>query len=584
MSMTQDEPRKESNLDDLFPELSRGERKSQPGAPTNGNAAPTGLGALVDSRRGAAAPPPPPSQASIADLQRKSAAPPPPPSLRSAAPPPPPSLRSAAPPPPPSLRSAPSPTATDSSAPRSAPPPPSLRSAAPLPPPSLRSAAPPPPPSMRSAAPPPAPAPRSAPPPPSRSVAPAPVAEAATTSSPPSAQQGAAVKPPAPVTVDEPSESVMVADGVEATALDKSTDASTEKPITERSLRAATPIEPMDDADDDGFDDTPTQFMAQQSSPPALSSRLPAGLATSRSASVPPPPPAPATLPSLPRPAPLPGGQRVSAPPPVSASIPPAIVSSQPPPSMSLVPPPPRSRWAMPLLAAAAAALLVTSALLVARPKALGFGEAGGSVVVSVSGPNGGVVPSLKVLVDGAAKCETAPCRVDKLSSGAHFVQVTAPGYQTTASRAVMVDGDKEAVLQVQLEKESTRVASADDADHAAAAAAAPDQQKKPEHDVPTMEVSDIAKKSEPSHATSGSIGSTKAKPAAPSGVAHLNINSIPISAVVLDGRPIGSTPQVGVKVSAGSHTIMFIGPDGKRQVRGAKVAAGGTSSVAVRF
>src|SRR5690606_25413735 len=51
------------------------------------------------------------------------------------------------------------------------------------------------------------------------------------------------------------------------------------------------------------------------------------------------------------------------------------------------------------------------------------------------------------------------------------------------------------------------------------------------------------------------------ARPAAPrsseSGQAKLNINSIPASNVILDGKPLGSTPKVGVAVSPGPHVII---------------------------
>ncbi|HEY8079160.1 MAG TPA: carboxypeptidase regulatory-like domain-containing protein [Labilithrix sp.] len=55
------------------------------------------------------------------------------------------------------------------------------------------------------------------------------------------------------------------------------------------------------------------------------------------------------------------------------------------------------------------------------------------------------------------------------------------------------------------------------------------------------------------------------AKPAAPAGTgagggdSFLNINSLPASTVVLDGKPLGPTPRVHVQVSPGSHTIMFV-------------------------
>lgn len=42
-------------------------------------------------------------------------------------------------------------------------------------------------------------------------------------------------------------------------------------------------------------------------------------------------------------------------------------------------------------------------------------------------------------------------------------------------------------------------------------------------------------------------------------GEAFLNINSLPASSVVLDGKPLGPTPQVKIKVSPGNHTVLFI-------------------------
>ncbi|MBM4363300.1 MAG: hypothetical protein FJ104_11510, partial [Deltaproteobacteria bacterium] len=66
-------------------------------------------------------------------------------------------------------------------------------------------------------------------------------------------------------------------------------------------------------------------------------------------------------------------------------------------------------------------------------------------------------------------------------------------------------------------------------------------------------------------------------------GMATLNINSIPVSSVILDGRPIGPTPKVGLRVSGGAHTVVFVrGSD--RKVQSVNVTAGQTKTVAVRF
>jgi serine/threonine-protein kinase len=66
-------------------------------------------------------------------------------------------------------------------------------------------------------------------------------------------------------------------------------------------------------------------------------------------------------------------------------------------------------------------------------------------------------------------------------------------------------------------------------------------------------------------------------------GSGTLNINSIPVSTIVLDGRPLGPTPKVGVKVSAGNHTVVFVsGTD--RKSASVNVGGGQTKTVAVRF
>ena len=63
-----------------------------------------------------------------------------------------------------------------------------------------------------------------------------------------------------------------------------------------------------------------------------------------------------------------------------------------------------------------------------------------------------------------------------------------------------------------------------------------------------------------------------------------LNINSIPLSKVVLDGRPLGGTPRVRVPVVAGYHTVVFIHSVRGRIEKQVHVEAGSTVLAAVRF
>jgi PEGA domain len=72
-------------------------------------------------------------------------------------------------------------------------------------------------------------------------------------------------------------------------------------------------------------------------------------------------------------------------------------------------------------------------------------------------------------------------------------------------------------------------------------------------------------------------------KAAAPSGGCTLNFNSIPASRIVLDGRPLGMTPKMGVSASAGPHSVLFVA-DGNKKSTSATCKAGETKTVAVRL
>ncbi len=73
------------------------------------------------------------------------------------------------------------------------------------------------------------------------------------------------------------------------------------------------------------------------------------------------------------------------------------------------------------------------------------------------------------------------------------------------------------------------------------------------------------------------------APPAAAGGDTKLAINSIPISNVIVDGRPVGSTPKQ-MPVSPGSHTVVFIHPELGRKTVTVNVQAGKTAVAATKF
>lgn len=79
----------------------------------------------------------------------------------------------------------------------------------------------------------------------------------------------------------------------------------------------------------------------------------------------------------------------------------------------------------------------------------------------------------------------------------------------------------------------------------------------------------------------------TPAKTAEPAaaGQATLNINSIPPSNAVLDGKPLGPTPKMGISVSAGAHTVTFINSDQNlKKTVSVTVKAGETKAVAAKL
>jgi len=65
----------------------------------------------------------------------------------------------------------------------------------------------------------------------------------------------------------------------------------------------------------------------------------------------------------------------------------------------------------------------------------------------------------------------------------------------------------------------------------------------------------------------------------AQSGKAVLNMNSIPVTNVILNGRPLGPTPKVGVQVAPGPQTVVFVHSTLGRKVMTANVNAGETKT-----
>lgn len=86
-----------------------------------------------------------------------------------------------------------------------------------------------------------------------------------------------------------------------------------------------------------------------------------------------------------------------------------------------------------------------------------------------------------------------------------------------------------------------------------------------------------------PAPAPAPAAAAAAAKPAA-TGNGTVNLNSIPVSNVLLDGRPMGQTPRMGVSVPPGSHTVVFVNSEFGRKAKTINVEAGKAATVVVRF
>jgi hypothetical protein len=404
--------------------------------------------------------------------------------------------------------------------------------------------------------------------------------------------------------------------------------------------------------------------------------------------------------PALPRPGPLP---------PLSAPPQPALPQITPLPAAG------GGKGLVGVIVVAAVALAAVAVYLFLTP-------AGGTLVVTVTGPNDETVENVQVFVDEEVACTSATCRVEGLDTGTHIVSVLADGYKRTADKAINVEKGQNVVLPVALVKKSQgtgiRVGalgtglrlSIDDRDEgplpielkqmqpgeytvriSGSDRYEPFEQKvqvkagqvtnlepklkvikglahikpgtgadgakvllvsgserrplpklpikidikpekpytlvaqkngyqeyrkrisfedgkaekvfeivlTPQRPPPSVEVAPVAAKpvarKQPvrRRTTSRPVVKkptrvVKREPAPPKPAAgeggRLNINSVPASGVILDGRPLGQTPKIGVAVSPGLHTVMFVHPELGRKVQTVTVKPGGTATAAVRF
>jgi serine/threonine protein kinase len=129
-------------------------------------------------------------------------------------------------------------------------------------------------------------------------------------------------------------------------------------------------------------------------------------------------------------------------------------LSSQPVPSMeatALVRPQPPGRTSVWIaLGVAFTAIVAASVFFLTAPRT-------GRVLVNVNDPRGQPIDKVEIFLDGKKWCDTTPCTIDPVPSGAHEVKVLADGYEVPQARPISVEPRKEAQLSFALAPSALR-------------------------------------------------------------------------------------------------------------------------------
>lgn len=153
------------------------------------------------------------------------------------------------------------------------------------------------------------------------------------------------------------------------------------------------------------------------------------------------------------------------------------------------------------------------------------------------------------------------PVRLEVGTDKRYKIVATKEGYETYENFIEFDDGKAEKTFIISLKESSDGTSATEEA----------------EAEAPTRSAM-------PTAPAAPRAGGGAAAPAAAAGKGTLNINSIPVSKVILDGVPKGTTPVIGVKVAPGTHTVVFMHPEHGRKVRAVTVQPGKTATAAVRF
>lgn len=184
--------------------------------------------------------------------------------------------------------------------------------------------------------------------------------------------------------------------------------------------------------------------------------------------------------------------------------------------------------------------------------------------------------PGAKVyIVSGSDRrdLQMLPISVDIDTSKSWGLEASKPGFNDYKQPISFADGQAEKVFSILLDPRS----SGNQGGNFNSAPPSDTPRAAPPPPAPAPDKPVAAAKPPPAAAAPD-----KPAPAAPAaGEAFLNINSLPASAVLLDGKPLGNTPKLHVSVSAGDHTVVFVNSEQSlKKSMTVTVAAGETKPV----
>jgi eukaryotic-like serine/threonine-protein kinase len=175
-----------------------------------------------------------------------------------------------------------------------------------------------------------------------------------------------------------------------------------------------------------------------------------------------------------------------------------------------------------------------------------------------------------EVRVDGSPAGQVTPARVIGLRPGTHAIQLELDGYQTAEQSLAVAQGMVAAAADVVLKPQYSKRESVARAERSAARAEIVRERWLARHPPRHPKDDSALARSEPAvaapsrpvrqpRAAAAATPDTSDSQPAASAVGMLQINSRPWSQVYVDGKLVGNTPQFGLALRAGKHSVKLV-------------------------